>query len=83
MLHKLKTLPAFFEAVVNGYKTFEIRDNSDKGFQKGDMVNLIEIQNGFVNDKQTGREQLVEITYVSDYNQPHNQVVFGFTLVRD
>lgn len=46
MKHELKTLPVYFEAVLNGDKTFEIRDNSDRGFQKGDTVPLPRVQRG-------------------------------------
>lgn len=83
MLHKLKILPSYFEAVIRGTKNFEIRDNSDRGFQCGDTVQLMEIEKGAVHDHYTGREQLVEITYVTAYNQPQNQVVFGFSLMGD
>jgi hypothetical protein len=78
MIHQLKISPAFFESVIRFEKNFEIRNNDDKGFQKGDTVELIEH-----NGNPTGREQLVNITYVSNYNQPTNQVVFGFSLIGD
>lgn len=38
MVHNLKILPVFFQAVIDGVKNFDIRDNSDRGFQKGDTV---------------------------------------------
>ena len=77
MKHNLKILDYFFEAVIRGEKNFEIRDTSDRGFQKNDCVELLEIRKGGLT---TGRSQLINISYVSDYNQPQNQVVFGFTL---
>ena len=79
MHHELKILPVYFEAVVIGVKTFEIRNNTDRDFQKGDMVTLKEV---LATDpsKFTGREQLVRISYVTDFQQPDNQVVFGFQL---
>lgn len=94
MRHELKILPAYFKAVENGSKTFEIRDNSDRGFQTGDMVLLKEYDKtrvingghgmrcpyeepvGF-----TGKEILVEITYVTNFMQKENWVVFGFKRV--
>ncbi|MFT6496294.1 MAG: hypothetical protein ACJA2A_002080 [Cycloclasticus pugetii] len=79
MMHHLKILPAFFESAIRGEKNFEIRNNDDRGFQKGDTVYLIEQEK----ETPTGRAQLVEITYVSNYNQPSNQVVFGFSLTGD
>ncbi len=79
MHHKLKTLPAHFDAVLRGDKKFEIRNNADRGFQKGDTVLLKKLDE--TTKLPTGMVQLVEITYVSNYNQPSNQVVFAFTLV--
>lgn len=39
IVHDLKTLPVYFDAVERGEKTFEIR-RDDRGFQKGDIVRL-------------------------------------------
>ncbi len=83
MIHELKISKPFFQQVIDGNKTFEIRNNIDKGFQKGDTVILREIKNGIATDNFTGRSQLVEISYVSDFNQPANQVVFAMVLIGD
>lgn len=80
MHHFLKITTNHFEAVASGFKKAEVRDNTDRGFQKGDIVTLDEIHG---NGLYTGRKQLIEITYVSDYNQPRNQVVFSFSLCGD
>ncbi len=37
MLHELKLREEYWEAVMGGMKSFEIRNN-DRGFQKGDQV---------------------------------------------
>lgn len=37
--HKLKTWPAYFDAIARGDKSFEVR-RDDRGFQKGDTVVL-------------------------------------------
>lgn len=42
MIHELKIWPEYYERVADGTKTFEIRDNSDRGFQTGDIVRLLE-----------------------------------------
>ena len=76
MKHELKILPAYFEAVISGEKTFEIRDNSDRGFQKGDIVTLTECTNGSMTTA-TGRQVTREITYVTNYGQTDGMVVFG------
>lgn len=39
--HELKTLPAYFDAVWAGGKTFEVRYD-DRGYQRGDQVTLRE-----------------------------------------
>ncbi len=41
MAHHLKTLPEYFQAVMDGTKPFEIRNN-DRGFKPGDSVILEE-----------------------------------------
>ena len=41
MKHELKIWPQYFQAVLTGEKTFELRIN-DRGFQKGDLVILKE-----------------------------------------
>jgi len=75
--HELKILPCYYDAVSSGDKTFEIRDNSDRGFQKGDLIILKEFDpdrpGGF-----TGLECRVYITYVTGYEQKPGWVVFGF-----
>lgn len=38
--HKLKTWPMFFEAMLRGEKTFEVRSIADRIFQKGDILVL-------------------------------------------
>jgi hypothetical protein len=40
MEHILKTLPVYWDAVLRGEKTFEVR-RDDRGFQKGDTVALV------------------------------------------
>ena len=74
MKHKLKILPAFFEAVVSGEKNFEVRNNNDRGFQRGDIVLLCEYTLGGM---YTGREIEKRITYVSNYEQKDGYVIFG------
>lgn len=81
MHHNLKIKTCYFEAVVAGDKRFEIRDNNDRGFQKGDTIKLRElgpstkvgVERGY-----TGREFDGVITYVTNYGQKDGMVVFGF-----
>lgn len=54
-----KILPEYFEAIVDGRKTFELRKDEDD-IQVGDMLNLLE----WDGEKFTGRQWMCLITYV-------------------
>lgn len=43
MTHHLKTMPEYFQAVIEGRKPFEVRKN-DRGFKVGDRVILEEFE---------------------------------------
>jgi len=75
--HMLKILPRYFEAVLSGDKTFEIRDNSDREFQTGDLVVLREMDITKSVFQFTGRSVEKQITYVTNFAQKENYVVFG------
>jgi len=77
MVHELKTLPCFFRATLAGDKLFEIRNNRDRGFQKGDTVILKEWDLGAIQGTFTGCEIRGKITYVCDFAQREGYVVFG------
>jgi hypothetical protein len=72
--HCLKTLPEFFEAWLDGRKSFEIRDGSDRFFGVGDRLVLKEYTQarGF-----TGREVHVIVSYVTNFEQKPNYVVMA------
>lgn len=76
MHHDLKILPAYFEAVMCGDKRFEIRDNRDRGFQRGDTIRLREWRTDL--QCYTGHCFRGRITYVTNYEQKDGFVVFGF-----
>lgn len=38
MKHELKIFPQYYERLVDGTKTFEVRDNRERDFQVGDLV---------------------------------------------
>jgi ASC-1-like (ASCH) protein len=78
MKHRLKIWPEYFEAVRSGKKTFEIRKN-DHGFQVNDLLLLQEYNPK--TQEYTGRELLVEVTYITDFGQPKNQVVMSIVKV--
>jgi hypothetical protein len=60
--HTLKIHPEFFAAMEEGRKTFEIRRGNDRIYKVGDLVNLREYLAD--KDEYTGREMLIEVTYV-------------------
>ena len=76
--HELKIASIYFAEVINGNKTFEIRNN-DRGFVEGDKVVLHEMagapgEGGYI---YTGRRCAAEVGYVCSYGQPEGQVVFS------
>lgn len=72
--HAVKILPEYMTAVEDGLKTFEIRKN-DRDYKVGDYVLLQEWDGkGY-----TGWQVIVEITYITDYEQKPGYVVFSFT----
>jgi hypothetical protein len=74
--HELKIWPVFFQAVIDGTKTFEVRNNN-KHFKIGDILNLREYD--FDAKNYTGRECEKKIVYILDDNsfQSKNMVVLG------
>jgi ASC-1-like (ASCH) protein len=80
MKHRLKIWPEYFEAVLSGKKTFEIRKN-DRGFQVNNLLLLQEYNPEA--EEYTGRELLVEVTYITDFGQPNNQVVMSIVKVQE
>lgn len=81
MVHDLKIKECYFEAVDSGEKNFEIRNNNDRGFQKGDLVILRETQDSAMALIYTGRKKQIKITYVTNYMQKDGYVVFGFICI--
>lgn len=80
MIHTLKIRESFANAIVNGDKTFEVREN-DRGFQKGDYVtfNAIgNIDNLNLSIDHMITDKVYEITYVlSGWGIKEGYVVFG------
>lgn len=61
--HELKCLPQFFQPVVDGKKTVEIRFN-DRDFKVGDTIVLNEFSGTY--GRASGRTGLLEITHILD-----------------
>jgi len=67
MIHELKTLPQYFDAIREGTKIFEVRRN-DRNYRVGDILALNEYANG----EYTGRSCVVWVDYIllnSEYSK--------------
>ena len=65
MEHNLKTWPLYFRAVLDGTKTFEIRNCTDRTFTVGDILVLQEWDpDDLQGDGYTGRILKREVTYL-------------------
>ena len=76
--HELKTWGQYFQAIVSGEKTFELRKN-DRDFQVGDKLllkeyNLLGITHVTqeMKGEYTGAEQMVEVTYILKHEPMKN-----------
>lgn len=58
-VHRLKIMPEFYQAVIDGRKTFELRRN-DRDFSIGDVLILCE----WDGEEFTGREYRCHVGYV-------------------
>lgn len=69
MVHQLKCAANYFEDVITGKKTFEIRKN-DRDFHVGDYLALNELTPHECNDKhehlETGRSAIFHVHYILD-----------------
>lgn len=72
-IHNLKELSVYFCQTMDGDKNFTIRQNDDRGFQKGDTIFVTEIPDG---DHQPNNYQ-AEVTNVCTYQQKEGYVVLG------
>lgn len=61
MIHELKTWPKYFEEILTGNKTFEVRKN-DRDFKQDDTLLLKEWNPEYL--KYTGREISKKVGYV-------------------
>lgn len=78
VVHDLKTLHPFFQAIWEGKKTFEIRKD-DRGFEVGDVVRLRETTTTEDNPGYTGRTIFAVVSYLTTYEQQPGYVVFSLS----
>lgn len=91
MIHELKTESGYFEDVISGRKTFEVRKN-DRNFYVGDFLALNELTTHMYGIDMihlpTGRSCLVEVVYMLGDKRyvPEGYVILGIKpckIVRD
>jgi hypothetical protein len=66
--HQVKSWPKFFEPTLAGVKTHDVRRVHDREYRAGDRMRLQEFDPETQN--YTGRELVVEITYVTSAADP-------------
>ncbi len=66
-IHNLKIESKYLEAKLAGHKLFEIREN-DRNYKVGDVV---------VYENAYGEKYYFSISFLTDYKQKPNYVVFG------
>lgn len=81
-IHRLKTLPSYFQALRIGDKTFEVRKD-DRNFSVGDRLVLCEYDD--LSDTYTGQELTYDVTYVmhgGKFGLDGDHVVMGLRAAR-
>lgn len=78
--HILKILPSFLNEKIDGNKSGEIRFNKDRGFQKGDFCEYHAFENGNYIKEIPIVE--TEITYVTNFEQKENFVVYFEKIIK-
>lgn len=77
MVHELKILPEYFEQLLTGNKTFELRKD-DREYDRFDYLYLRE----YHNDRYTGREVMRHVTYIArnveQYGLKKGFAILGF-----
>ena len=82
MIHTLKTHPPYFQQILDGQKTFEVRKN-DRGFEPGHYVILDEWE---PETKQyTGRKEVFQISFLlqGEFGLPSDVCVFSLIKIDD
>lgn len=76
--HKLKISSKYFESAQKNLKPFEIRLN-DRGFEIGDTFIMFE----YDSEKYSGRFVAGIITFLTDFEQKNNYIVFAYKRLSD
>lgn len=66
--HEMKCWPEFFQAILEGRKSHDLRRTDDRTFRVHDLIKLREFDPR--SERYSGREQTVEITYITSSDVP-------------
>lgn len=78
MIHDLKIQLCFADAILRGYKNFEVRYNADRGFQKGDLINFFVLEKDTIVYEHPLNKIPFVVTYVlSGFGLKEDHVAFG------
>lgn len=81
MIHEIKLLVTFANAVLDGRKNFEVREN-DRGYQRGDIVRFTAVDNAGKRVEHPIETEQFAITYVlSGWGIKDGYVVFGISRI--
>lgn len=81
MIHEIKLLETFADAVLDGRKNFEVREN-DRGYQRGDIVRFIVVNKTGKRVEHPLETEQFAITYVSNgWGIRDGFVVFGISKI--
>lgn len=76
MIHNLKIQPEYFNKVMSGEKTFEIRFN-DRNYAIGDILNLYE----YSSQKFSGKKITVRVVYILDHGNFPEGIPEGYVVM--
>ena len=83
MKHILKLKHIFWEDIKNGNKNFEVRNCTDRCFNKGDTIQF-QLSYDEYSYNEDAEEELFEITYVlSSWGIKEGYVAFGIKEIKD
>lgn len=66
--HKVKCWPQFFDPILSGEKSHDVRRADDRDFRVGDLLRLQEFDPK--TNRYSGRELTVKITYITSASHP-------------
>ncbi len=76
MQHELKIQPMFFDPVVSGIKTFELR-LMDRPYSIGDTLYLREFYNGFYTGRYTYKRILYTLSGIGQFGLSNGYIILA------